>query len=119
MTREIVAQRTIITTTGDPTQRRIAELERDRLERRLADARQTDERIAALEAERAAEQEARAQRVRDELDQRLMAEYRVAVPGTTEAEAKQALPELRHRHRLAEIERREQEIADLVAKYAL
>jgi hypothetical protein len=42
------------------------------------------------------------QRNRAELEARLMQEYREASPGTTEAEARAALPDLLHRHRLKE-----------------
>ena len=42
---------------------------------------------------------------RTELEQRLMDEYIAAAPGTTAAEAQVALPDLLHRHRLAERDR--------------
>jgi hypothetical protein len=54
----------------------------------------------------------REQAARVELETRLMDDYRKSAPGTTEAEAKAALPDLLHRHRLGEIERHEQHLAD-------
>ena len=58
-----------------------------------------------VERDREAADAARAQAARTELEQRLMAEYRQAAPGTTAAEAQVALPDLLHRHRLGEQDR--------------
>ena len=60
---------------------------------------------ARVEQEREAADAARAQAARTELEQRLMDEYIAAAPGTTAAEAQVALPDLLHRHRLAERDR--------------
>ena len=106
--------------------------EADRLETNLAEQRQQlranpanrvlelaiadgDERVRQLrrdhdahvhvEREREAADAARAQAARAELEAKLMAGYRKAGPGITEAEAKAALPDLLHRARLAEQDR--------------
>ncbi len=48
---------------------------------------------------------ARARQARADLETQLMADYVKSVPGTTDAEAKAALPDLLHRHRLAQQDR--------------
>jgi len=58
-----------------------------------------------VERAREAADAARAQAARAELEARLMDEYIAAAPGTTAAEAQVALPDLLHRHRLAERDR--------------
>jgi len=60
---------------------------------------------AGVERAREAADAARAQAARAELEAKLMAGYRKAGPGITEAEAKAALPDLLHRARLAEQDR--------------
>lgn len=65
--------------------------ERDRDAEAAAAKRRADER-AALEAS-------------------LLANYRAASPGTTEAEARAALPDLLHRHRLAQMTQQDESVA--------
>jgi len=111
------------------TKETIFSLEADRIEARLAGERQQlradpanrilelaiadgDERVRQLlrdhdahvrvERDREAADAARAQAARTELEQRLMADYRASAPGTTETEARAALPDILHRHRLGE-----------------
>jgi len=106
--------------------------EADRLETNLAEQRQQlranpanrvlelaieagDERVRQLlrdhdahvhvERDREAADAARAQDARAELEAKLMSAYIASAPGTTAAEAKAALPDLLHRHRLAEQDR--------------
>ncbi len=65
-----------------------------------------------VEREREAADAARAQAARTELEQRLMAEYRQAAPGTTAAEAQVALPDLLHRHLFGERDRMDAALAE-------
>jgi len=58
-----------------------------------------------VEQERAQADRQRDQDARAELEARLIADYRQASLGTTAAEAKAALPDLLHRHRLGEQDR--------------
>lgn len=45
------------------------------------------------------------------LEASLVANYRAASPGTTEAEARAALPDLLHRHRLAQMNQQDENVA--------
>jgi len=58
-----------------------------------------------VENQRAADATKRDADARTELEARLMADYRAAGPGVTEAEARAVLPDLLHRARLAEQDR--------------
>jgi hypothetical protein len=64
------------------------------------------------QAKQDAEEAARTKRQREELERTLMDDYRKRAPGTTEAEAKAALPDLLHRHRLKEQDRMDAELAE-------
>ena len=58
-----------------------------------------------VEREREAADAARAQAARAALEAELVADYRAAGPGVTEAEARAALPDLLHRHLIGEQDR--------------
>jgi len=112
----------------------VFETEADRIEARLTDQRQQlranpanrvlelaiadgDERVRQLrrdhavhvrvEQERAADATQRDADARAALEAKLVADYRAAGPGITETEARAALPDLLHRHRIAELDRRD------------
>ncbi len=112
----------------------VFETEADRIEARLADQRQQlranpanraleldieagDERVRQLrrdhavhvrvENQRAADATKRDAEARAALEAKLVADYRAAGPGITETEARAALPDLLHRHRIAELDRRD------------
>lgn len=93
------------------------------------DIERTEKRIELLDRQHAAavkrQREAdanRAQRQADEratLERRLMDEYIASSPGTTQAEATAALPDLLHRYRLAERDRMDAALADAKRRYRL
>ncbi len=59
------------------------------------------------EQQREADHARREQEAREQLEAKLVADYRAAGPGITETEARAALPDLLHRHRIAELDRRD------------
>ncbi len=84
---------------------RLLELDIEAREARLTQADRQHADWIGAENQRAADAKKQDADARAELEARLMADYRKAGPGTTEAEAKAALPDLLHRHRLAEQDR--------------
>lgn len=64
-----------------------------------------------LERDREAEARKREADERAALEAKLKADYIAAAPGTSEADAERALPDLLHRHRLAQLDQREKDVA--------
>lgn len=60
-----------------------------------------------LACDREQQAQQREQDERAALESRLKADYRAAAPGTTDADADAALPDLLHRHRLAQLDQHE------------
>lgn len=89
------------------------------LERAETNARIRTERLAGLQAAEDAKTEAHNERERNELEARLFAGYKAASPGTTEQEARDALPDLLHRHRLAEMDRDDRLVTQAAARMKL
>ena len=81
---------------------RILELDIEAGDERVRQLLRDHDVHVGVEREREAADAARAQAARTELEQRLMADYRASAPGTTETEARAALPDLLHRFRLGE-----------------
>ena len=84
---------------------RVLELGIEAREARLTQVDRQHADWVGAEKQRAADATKRDADARRELEARLMADYRKAGPGTTETEAKAALPDLLHHHRLAEQDR--------------
>jgi hypothetical protein len=112
---EIARQRDHLRSASDPLDRRVVELNLADLGSIPAAAKDNEAarvaRAETLDAERTAKREEREQRERAELEGRLVREYIASAPGTTEAEAKAGLPDLLHRHRLAELDAHDAELA--------
>jgi hypothetical protein len=108
--RQIEVQRPLLKA-DDPIVRRKAELETERLEQQLVNAQLAAAHRAKIERQREADATQREADARAALERRLMAAYRAASPGTTDAEARAALPDLLHRHRLAELDKQDAAIA--------
>ena len=89
---------------ANPTNR-VLELAIEDREARLAQVDQQHADWVGVETQRAADATKRDADARTELEQRLMADYRATGPAITEAEARAALPDLLHRHRLGEQDR--------------
>jgi len=83
----------------------------ERAEQRLLAAKAQRDFSLKIDAEHEAAREQRERRAREELEHQLIKEYMAAAPGTTEADAKAALPQLLHRHRLDEMGRVDREVA--------
>jgi hypothetical protein len=81
---------------------RIRELEIEAMEQRIEQLDRDHATAMKHQRDREKARTENEQRNRAELEARLMREYRESSPGTTETEAKAALPDLLHRHRLAE-----------------
>jgi hypothetical protein len=77
----------------------------EELERQLTNSEMYLTRVYELDQAREDNAAQRAAAARADLEAKLMLQYKASVPGTTDAEAKQALPDLLHRHRLTEQER--------------
>lgn len=85
---------------------RVLELDIEAREARLTQVDRQHADWVGAENQRAADAKKQGADARVELEARLMADYRKAGPGTSLAvEAKAALPDLLHRHRLAEQDR--------------
>lgn len=115
----MASQTTVFSLEADRIDRQIRE-QRDQLRRNPADRllelaiEADEERVRILRRDHAAAvkraqdreaaAQAREQADRAALEARLMSEYRAAAPGTTEEDARAALPDLLHRHRLAQLD---------------
>jgi len=84
---------------------RILELDIEAGAERVRQLRLVHDAHVRVENQRAAAATKRDADARTELEQRLMADYRATGPAITEAEARAALPDLLHRHRLGEQDR--------------
>ena len=86
---------------------RVLELDIEAREARVVQVDRQHADWVGAENQRAADAKKQDADARRELEARLMADYRAAGPGVTEAEARAALPDLLHRHRIAELDRRD------------
>lgn len=84
---------------------RLLELDIEAVEARVTQLDRQHAHWIGFEAQQEADAKQRDAAARAELEARLMADYRQRAPGTTQEEAKVALPDLLHRHRLGEQER--------------
>jgi len=84
---------------------RVLELDIEASDERVRQLRRDHDVHVRVEQARAADATKQGADARAALEAKLVADYRKAGPGTTEAEAKAALPDLLHRHRLAEQDR--------------
>jgi len=84
---------------------RVLELGIEDREARLTQVDRQHADWVGAEKQRAADAKKQDADARRELEARLMADYRAAGPGVTEAEARAALPDLLHRHLIAEQDR--------------
>ena len=91
---------------------RVLELDIEAGDERVRQLRRDHAGHVRVEQARAADATKQGADARAALEARLMADYRKAGPGVTEAEAKAALPDLLHRHRLAEQDRLAAMLAD-------
>lgn len=101
MTTELNAKRAELRKHPDD---RVLELDIEALEQRRDVTQREGDYRAKLVADRKAATAQREQDARAELEAKLKQTYMQASPGTTEAEATAALPDLLHRHRLAQID---------------
>ena len=120
LTQERAARRTIAhgSLDEDTVSRNIVDLEQ-LLER--AEENETI-RVAAKQERRAAEDARPRERTAEaaqELARQLMDTYMQASPGTTDAEAKAALPELLHKHRMRQIGKQEELVAEALSRYRI
>ncbi len=83
---------------------RVLELQIEAAEARVRILRRDHKDHVTREQEREAAEAQREQDARAELEAKLMASYIAASPGTTAAEATAALPDLCHRHQLAQLD---------------
>ncbi len=91
---------------------RTLELDIEAVEARVAQADRQHTHWSEVEARREADVKKQDADARAELEARLITDYRKSAPGTTEQEAKAALPDLLHRHRLAEQDRMDGVLAE-------
>lgn len=91
---------------------RVLELDIEKKEQEIARLDRNHKSIVEGKRTRDAEEAARIKREREALERRLMDEYIRSAPGTTEAEARAALPELLHRYRLAGQDREKAQVAE-------
>ena len=96
---------------GDPYHRDIATKNIENLQKWIRDIEAGQRRRAGEAAERAQQDAQREQDARAKLERQLMDTYRQAAPGTSEDEAKAALPDLLHRRRLEQMNRHEEQVA--------
>jgi hypothetical protein len=116
LTEQLVAKRAELRT--NPADRVLA-LEIEDLERRRDATQATADHHAKLAADRDAEAKRREQEARSALEQALMDDYRKASPGTTQEEARAALPDLLHRHRLAQLDAEAAAVAAVKRQFRL
>ncbi len=86
---------------------RVLELDIEAREARLTQVDRQHADWVGVENQRAADATKRDADARAALEAKLVADYRAAGPGITETEARAALPDLLHRHRIAELDRRD------------
>ncbi len=101
----------------------IAQLNIGNLEATLERAEENETiRVAAKQERRAAEDAKTRERTAEaaqELERKLMDTYMQASPGTTDAEAKAALPELMHQHRMRQIGKQDELVAANARRYQI
>lgn len=90
---------------------RVLELKIEAAEERVRILQKQDDHHTRVAAEREAAAVARERDARAALEAKLKQTYMQAAPGTTDAEATAALPDLLHRHRIAEQERLNEALA--------
>ncbi len=89
------------------------------LERAETNERIGTERKQEREAAEDAKTRERTAEAAQELERKLMDTYMQASPGTTDAEAKAALPDLLHQHRMRQIGKQEELVAAALTRYRI
>lgn len=90
---------------------RVLELKIEAAEERVGMLQREHKQHVARDQERDAAAAWREQDARAELEATLIRDYRAASPGTTDAEATAALPDLMHRHRLSQLDAQAEALA--------
>jgi hypothetical protein len=116
--RQIEVQRPLLKA-DDPIVRHRAEVETERLEPQLVNAQLAAAHRAKIQRQREADAPQREAAARTAVGQAVMDDYRPASPGTTEEDARAALPELLHRHHLTHLDAETAAIAAVKRRISL
>jgi len=88
-----------------------------RLDNQIRDSEAFLTRSSEIEQAREDEAHQREQAERAALEAKLRSTYLASAPGTTEADFQQVLPDLLHRHRLAQLDQHDQDVWDQMLEW--